>query len=151
MPADPAVSSAPPLPELYSKDILRLAAGLPHNDHIVGADASANRRSPVCGSEIVADVKLGTDGRLSALAFRARACAMGQASASLLRALGPGKKAAEVKTARDALADALAGRSGFDRCWPELSVFKAARAYPARHAAILLPYDAALAALADLG
>ena len=151
MRADRAVSSPSPMPELYTKDILMLAAGLPHGDYIEGADASASRRSPVCGSEIAADVKLDADGRLSALAFRARACAMGQASASLLRRLGAGKTAAEIQATRVALADALAGRAGFDRCWPELSVFEAARAHSARHAAILLPYDAVLAALADLG
>jgi hypothetical protein len=53
--------------------------------------------------------------------------------------------------ARAALALALAGEGGFDRCLPALAVFESARAYPARHAAILLPFDALLAAMAETG
>lgn len=150
MPAEPAARAAPLKPDLYSKDVLRLAAGLPHGDRIDQPDATVMRRSPVCGSEIAVDIQTGEDGRISALAFRARACAIGQASAALLRTYGVGRSAAEIAVVRNGLAEALKGQGDFGESWPELGVFEAVRAYPGRHAAILLPYDAVLAALADL-
>lgn len=138
-------------PELYSKDILRLAASLPHDDRIEAAHATASRRSPVCGSEIAADVRQGADGRIEALAFRARACALGQASAAALRTLGIGHEVAEIVATREALAAALSGSQGFETCRPELAVFEPARVHPARHSAILLPYDAVIAAIEARG
>ncbi|RDV07551.1 iron-sulfur cluster assembly scaffold protein [Sphingorhabdus pulchriflava] len=146
MPANLAARPTPPKPELYTKDILRLAASLPHADALGDADASATRRSPVCGSEMRADVKV-ENGHLTALALRGRACAMGQASAAVVREFAVGRSAEAIADARAALAQALVGDGGFDRCWPELAVFESARSYPARHAAILLPFDAVLAAM----
>lgn len=146
MPADIAARSKSPKPELYTKDILRLAASLPHADALADADASAARRSPVCGSEMRADVKV-ENSHLVAIALRGRACAMGQASAAVVRKIAIGRSAEEIASARAALAQALVGDGGFDGCWPELAVFESARAYPARHAAILLPFDAVLAAM----
>lgn len=151
MTADPAVPPMSKKRELYTKDILRLAASLPHDDRIAVPDATASRRSPLCGSEIAADVKYGPDGGIEALAFRARACAMGQASAAALRMLGIGRDPGEIAAMRNALATALSGEQGFERCWPELAVFEPARAHLARHAAILLPYDAVLAAAEGKG
>lgn len=150
MPAKSAERLETEKPELYSKDILRLAASLPHNDRLPGADGSASRRSPVCGSEISADVKM-ENGQLSAVALRGRACAMGQASAAVLRSVTVGLSADDVADARAALAQALAGDRDFEAGWPQLGVFEGARAYPARHAAILLPYDALLAAIEEAG
>ena len=150
MQADLLVSPTSDKPELYSKDVLRLAAGLPHGDRLDSPDSSAVRRSPVCGSEIAVDIQADRDGRISALAFRARACAIGQASAALLRVHGVGRTAAEIEEVRNFLAEALSGQEDFGQSWPELAVFEAARAYPGRHAALLLPYDALLAALSDL-
>jgi NifU-like protein involved in Fe-S cluster formation len=150
MPAKSAERLETQKPELYSKDILRLASSLPHNDRLSGADGSATRRSLVCGSEISADVKM-ENGYLSAVAMRGRACAMGQASAALLRGSAVGRSMDDIADARASLARALIGEWGFDRCWYELAVFEGARAYPARHAAILLPYDAVLAAAAEIG
>lgn len=152
MPADAAAASTGlPKVELYSRDILRWASSLPHADRIDAPFASARRRSPVCGSEIAADVAITPDGLVSAVAFRARACALGQASASLLRKLAPGHSFNQLSDMRHALAQALAGAGDFDRLWPELSAFAPAREHPGRHAAILLPYDALIAALSEAG
>lgn len=148
MPADAAAASTVlPKAELYSRDILRWASSLPHADRIDAPFGSARRRSPVCGSEISADVAITPDGLVLAVAFRARACALGQASAGLLRGLAPGRSAGELADMRHALAEALAGAGSFESLWPELSAFAPARDHPGRHAAILLPFDALIAAL----
>ena len=148
----PAKLAEPPVnkkPELYSKDVLRLAASLPHDDKLPIPGEIASRMSPVCGSEITVELTIAESGQIESLAFRARACALGQASAALLRKSGIGRTAAEIAAMRDTLAAALAGAQEFDTCWPELAVFEAAHAFPARHSAILLPYDALLAALGE--
>jgi NifU-like protein involved in Fe-S cluster formation len=151
MSAEAAASSMSKKPELYTKDMLRLAASLPHNDRLENPHASASKRSPVCGSEMTVDLRCDEGGAITELAFRGRACAMGQASAALLRLLGIGNDKNVITATRAGLASALSGASGFDGLWPELSVFQSARAHPARHAAILLPFDALIAALEGTG
>lgn len=150
MPVEAVASQASAKSELYSRDLLRLATSLPYGDRIDGAPHSAVYRSPVCGSEIAADVRLDNAGRIEALAFRARACAMGQASAALLRTVGIGRTREEIAAARASLAELLAGKDGTEPHWREHEVFAPARAHPGRHGAILLPYDAVLAALAAI-
>ena len=70
---------------LYNRDILRLAASLIPNDRLEAADGIAEIRSPLCGSRIQAEIALGPDGTIAALALRASACALGQASSAILR------------------------------------------------------------------
>jgi NifU-like protein involved in Fe-S cluster formation len=135
-----------PASSLYSRDILRLASALPHGDSMADPDGTATRRSPVCGSEISVELRRDEAGRISDIAFRARACALGQASAAFLREAAIARSLAEIAEARAALAAALSGDADFEAYWPELSAFAPARDHPGRHAAILLPYDAILAA-----
>jgi NifU-like protein involved in Fe-S cluster formation len=137
-----------PAASLYSREILRLAMALPHDDRLSDPLArSATRRAPVCGSEVTADVTLTADGRIAAIAFRARACALGQASSALLREHGVGLDMAEVAAARDVLKRFLDGDDVADLPWTALDAFRAAQQHSARHGAILLPYDALIAAM----
>jgi NifU-like protein involved in Fe-S cluster formation len=133
---------------LYTHAILRLATALPHDDRLSAPQGSASCRSLVCGSEVTAEVVCGLDGAISELAFRAVACALGQASAALLREHALGLDAAAIAGARVALARYLDG-DDVALPWNELTHFNAARSHSARHGAILLPYDALLAALED--
>ena len=134
----PAVQSA-----LYSRDILRLAASIPHLGRLERAQASAERVSPVCGSRVAVDVVTNDEGRVVELGQEVRACALGQASAALMGAHVLGRSPDELAQARDALADYLAGRREDPAEWPGLTVFADARPFSARHASILLPVDAA--------
>lgn len=106
------------------------------------ADATVEKSSKVCGSRVVVEVLLGADGRITALGQEVRACALGQASAALMGAHAVGVNAGELRRAHDALAGYLAGAREDSGDWPGLDVFAAARAYPARHPAILLPFAA---------
>jgi NifU-like protein involved in Fe-S cluster formation len=134
---------------LYTREILRLATALPHDDRLDNPIGSATCRSPVCGSEVTAEVLL-DDGHIRTVAFRARACALGQASAALLREQAPGLNMADIAKARAALAAFLEGGDAAVLPWEALTHFAAARDHPARHGAILLPYDALLAAMAQV-
>jgi len=133
---------------LYNRDILRLAASIPHLGRLAGPQASVEKSSPVCGSRVVVDLNLDARGRVAQLGQEVRACALGQASASLMGAHAIGRSAAELAEARDALAAFLAGRRDDPGDWPGLAIFADARRFTARHPSILLAFDAAAEAAA---
>ncbi len=140
---------------LYNRDILRLAAHIPHLGPLDEAHARVERRSAVCGSRVAVEVRLDEDGRVAALGQEVSACALGQASAALMGAEAVGREPTELARARDELAGYLSGASDAPGGWPGVEVLAVARPYPARHASILLPFEAvaeaaALAAAARL-
>lgn len=133
---------------LYNRDILRLAASIPHHRRLERPQASAERRSPLCGSRVAVDVVLDEAGRITALGQEVRACALGQASASLMGANVIGRSAGELAAARDALGAFLAGERDDPGDWPGLEIFRDARPFSARHPSILLAFEAAADAAA---
>jgi NifU-like protein involved in Fe-S cluster formation len=138
-----------PMPSaLYNRDILRLAASIPHLGRLAGAQASVEKSSPICGSRVVVDLSLDAQGRVVELGQEVRACALGQASASLMGANAIGRSAAELAEAGDALAAYLAGRRDDPGDWPGLALFADARRFTARHPSILLAFEAAAEAAA---
>tara|TARA_R110000824_G_scaffold211072_1_gene397002 strand:+ start:13093 stop:13533 length:441 start_codon:yes stop_codon:yes gene_type:complete len=134
---------------LYTREILRLAVSIPHQQRLDDPDGTAELRSKTCGSKVAADVVLTNSGRLKDLGFEISACALGQASAAILGAQAIGKSAADIGSARSKLAAFLEGSSEFPGEWPNTDKLAAARDHKGRHAAILLPYDAVVAAFAD--
>ena len=132
---------------LYSGRILELAAGIPHLGRLDAPDGSAKRRSPLCGSTVTVDVTV-HGGRVAAFAQDVKACALGQAAASVLGRVVIGRTRAEVEAARDAVAEMLksggpapaAPFDGFDVLIPALD-------YKNRHASILLPLEATVDAM----
>lgn len=134
---------------LYRREILRLATSLPHSDFLETPQGSATCRAPVCGSEVTVDVA--TNGNIiNGIAIRAKACALGQASASVLRSKAIGQNVAQISKARDALKAVLQNGSG-DLEWDELEPFRYASDFLARQGAIILPFDTLLAALEKAG
>ena len=95
---------------LYNRDILRLTAAIPHHHRLAAPQATIEKSSPICGSRVTADVVMDSNGRVAELGLDVRACALGQASASLMGAHAIGRSVTELAEARDALADYLAGR-----------------------------------------
>jgi NifU-like protein involved in Fe-S cluster formation len=133
---------------LYNRDILRLAASMPHARRLDRPQASAERRSPTCGSRVVVDVVLDANGRVAELGQVVNSCALGQASAALMGRHAIGRTAGEIGAARDNLAAFLKGQSEDPGDWPGVELLEAAREFPARHASILLPFEAAAEAAA---
>ena len=131
---------------LYNRDILRLAASLVPDDRLERADGVAEARAPLCGSRIQAEVAFNSDDKISALAFRASACALGQASAAILRANAVGTSVETIATIRTQISDMLKESAQPPQIWPDLALLAPAKDYASRHATILLPYDALLAA-----
>ena len=133
---------------LYNRDILRLAASIPHQQRLAAPQASVEKSSPICGSRVTVDVVTDARGRVAALGQEVRACALGQASASLMGAHAIGRTAGELADTRDALAAYLAGRREDPGDWPGLAIFADARRFTARHPSILLAFEAAAEAAA---
>jgi NifU-like protein involved in Fe-S cluster formation len=127
---------------LYNTEILRLAATIPHHERLVDPMGSAEKRSPVCGSRVTVDVNVDEMGRVSEVGLLVRACALGQASSSLLGASVIGRNPEELAAARDALAAWLAGEGPLPD-WPGFALFTPALPHSARHASIRLAFEAA--------
>jgi len=131
---------------LYNRDILRLAASLAGHKRLDAPHGSADLRSPTCGSRVIVDVCLDSAGKVKALGLDARACALGQASAALMAQHVVGQDAATLQSTATQLRDYLTSPQELTRetrFWPGIEVFHAASAYPARHASILLAFEAA--------
>ena len=133
---------------LYNTQILKLATGIPHHARLPNPQGSSERRSPICGSRVTVDVVVDNAGRVVELGQEVRACALGQASASLMGAHAIGRNLAELEEARDALTAFLAGLRDDPGIWPGLEIFGPARAHSARHASIRLAFEAVAEAAA---
>lgn len=132
--------------DLYSSRVLELAADIAHVGLLKDPDGRSHRVSRLCGSEIELDICL-QDGRVSAAGIEPKACALGQASASILMHHIVGATPAEIRAARDAFRAMLkgGGPAPTGRFW-ELRYLEAVRDYPPRHTSALLAFDAAVEA-----
>jgi NifU-like protein involved in Fe-S cluster formation len=129
---------------LYTTEILRLAASLPLEQRLAAPDGRGERRATTCGSRIVAEVELGPDGSVARFAQQVQACAFGQASAALVGRSVVGLTAAELRERRVRFANWLSGEG---EAPAEFEVLAPARAKTGRHGAMLLPFDALIAAM----
>jgi len=137
---------AAPARALYTPEMLGAAAGLaafPWDDAL---PLRGNARSRSCGSTIAIALETDADGRVRRLGLRPHACAVGQAAAHIFATGAIGRTRADIQTARTALGMWLEGRGALPD-WPGLALIEPALAYPGRHGAIVLAWDAALAAL----
>jgi NifU-like protein involved in Fe-S cluster formation len=135
--------------QLYSKRILALAADIPHAERLPRPDGAATRRSPLCGSTVTVEVALDGE-RIAAFGQDVKACALGQASASVLGANAIGRNRAEIEAARDALKAMLKGAEAAPAApFDALEALRPAKDYKNRHASIMLAFDAALDAIDD--
>lgn len=134
---------------LYNAEILRLAASIPHAERLPAPQGSARRTSPVCGSRVTVDVALDAYHQIALFGQEVRACALGQAAAAILGRHVLGESAGSLRHAHHLLAQWLRGNGPLPEKlarFEGLHLFGPARAHPARHASILLAFEAAAAA-----
>lgn len=136
--------------KLYSQRILALTADMPRTTRLGAPDATAKRRAPLCGSTVTVDIVL-QNGVLSDYAQDVKACALGQAAASVVGSAIVGLTPAQIREGRDQLVamlktDGAAPAEPFEG----LEVLRPAKEYKNRHASILLAFDATLDALEQL-
>jgi NifU-like protein involved in Fe-S cluster formation len=145
-----AMSGDTDLIKLYSGKILELAADIPHHARLDAPGATVKKRSPLCGSTVTVDVTL-EDGRVAAYGQDIKACALGQAAASVVGSAILGTTPDQITQARDELRamlkeDGPTPSAPFDG----LEVLRPAVAFKNRHASILLTLEAATDAVALL-
>jgi len=141
------MSDEPDLIKLYSGQILALAADIPHLTRLEAPDASVKKRAPLCGSTVTVDLSL-NDGVITNYGQDVKACALGQAAASVVGSGIIGCTPDQVRTARDTL-KAMLKHNGPppEAPFDGLAVLQPARDYKNRHASILLTLDASVEAL----
>ena len=129
--------------KLYSNRILALAATMPHVGRLAEPDASAMRRSPLCGSKVTVDVTM-RDGMVAEFAQDVKACALGQAAASITGQNILGATPEDIKKARDQLETMLKDRGPTpEPPFEGFEVLAPAAEYKNRHGSILLVLQAA--------
>jgi NifU-like protein involved in Fe-S cluster formation len=136
---------------LYTPEVLAEAvslAGFPLDNAL---PLHGEARSRACGSNLALRLRTDAQGRIVAAGCSAKACAIGQAAAALFLRSAAGRDRAAIAEARGELAQWLASDCALTDCplpdWPGIALLQPARRHPGRHAAILLAWDAALAAL----
>jgi NifU-like protein involved in Fe-S cluster formation len=135
------------LNDIYNRRILELAASIPHLGRLTEADASATAHSKLCGSTVTVDLKF--DGNVvTEFAHDVKACALGQASSSIMGRNVIGSTADELRAVREA-ASRMLKESGEPPTgkWADLQVLEPVREFKARHASVLLTFNAVVDAL----
>lgn len=138
------MSAESDLIKLYSQRILALAADIPHLDRLETPMASVRKRAPLCGSTVTVDMDV-ADGCVTRFGQDVKACALGQAAASVVGANIIGRTRAEIQAARDQMAAMLKhGAAPPVAPFDGLEVLVPARDYKNRHGSIMLCLEATL-------
>jgi NifU-like protein involved in Fe-S cluster formation len=133
--------------DIYNQRVLQLAADIPRLGRLSAPDATAKAHSRLCGSTVVVDLCV-KDGRVVDFAHEVRACALGQASSSLMARHVVGSSAEELFELRETMTRMLkANGPPPDGKWAEFAVLEPVRDYKARHTSTLLTFEAVVDAL----
>jgi NifU-like protein involved in Fe-S cluster formation len=135
------------LDDIYNAKILALAGNIPRIGRLADPHATARAHSRLCGSTVTVDVKI-EDGRISDFAHDVKACALGQASSSIMASHVIGATVEELREVRAAMQRMLKenGTPPQGR-WEELKYLEPVRDYRARHASTMLTFDAVVDAV----
>lgn len=138
------------LNDVYNAKILDLAGNIPRLGRLPVPDASATAHSKLCGSTVTVDVVM-TEGQVSDFAHDVKACALGQASSSIMARHVIGSKPNELRELRETVRKMLkengAPPSGK---WADIAVLEPVRGYKARHASTMLTFDAVVKAVDEI-
>jgi len=133
--------------EVYNKRIIELAGNIPRLGRLPDAQASATAHSKLCGSTVTVDLKMEGD-EVADFAHEVKACALGQASSSIMARHVIGAKADELRNLRETVRKMLKENGAPpDGKWADIAVLEPVRDYKARHASTLLTFDAVVDAI----
>ena len=137
------------LDDIYNRRILELAADIPRLGRLAAPDASATAHSKLCGSTVTIDLVLDEDGTtVRDFAHDVKACALGQASSSLMARHVVGAGTDELRAVRESMRAMLKENGAPPQgTWADLAVLGPVREFRARHASTLLTFDAVVDAL----
>jgi len=128
--------------DIYNNRILEFAGNIPLAGGMADADAQAEKHSKLCGSKVKVYIKMNGD-QVCDFSHEVRACALGQASSSIMAHHVVGASRAEIRKARQDMIDMLtAGGEGPEGRFEDMRVLKPVKDYKARHASTLLTFEA---------
>lgn len=135
------------LDDIYNAKILEFAGNIPRLGRLDTPQATAKAHSRLCGSTVVVDLNV-ADGKVSDFAHDVKACALGQASASIMAQHVIGATPDELRELRETMRAMLKenGPAPEGR-FEDLKFLEPVREYKARHASTLLTFDAVVDAL----
>jgi NifU-like protein involved in Fe-S cluster formation len=133
--------------EIYNRQILGFAADIPRLQRLAAPDATAMAISRLCGSKVTVDLSM-KDGVVTDFGHEVKACALGQASSSIMARHVVGSTAGELRAVRDQIYRMLKeeGPAPTGK-WSELEALLPVRDFKARHASTLLTFDAVVDAV----
>ncbi|WBU28572.1 iron-sulfur cluster assembly scaffold protein [Rhodopseudomonas palustris] len=138
------------LNEVYNKRIIELAGNIPRIGRLEHPDASATAHSKLCGSTVTIDLKMDGD-TVTDFAHIVKACALGQASSSIMASHVVGSTASELKALRETVRKMLKENGAPpDGKWADIAMLEPVRDYKARHASTLLTFDAVVDAIGQI-
>jgi len=135
------------LNDIYNKRIIELAGNIPRLGRLPDPDASATAHSKLCGSTVKVDLKM--DGPVvTDFAHDVKACALGQASSSIMASHVIGSNASELRELRETVRKMLKENgSPPTGKWADIALLEPVRDYKARHASTMLTFDAVVDAI----
>jgi NifU-like protein involved in Fe-S cluster formation len=136
------------LNDVYNSRILDLAGNIPRLGRLEHPDASATAHSKLCGSTVTVDLKMVGD-TVTDFAHDVKACALGQASSSIMARHVVGAKASELRALREGVRKMLKenGPPPANGEWADIAVLEPVRDFKARHASTMLTFDAVVDAI----
>jgi NifU-like protein involved in Fe-S cluster formation len=135
------------LNDIYNKRIIELAGNIPRLGRLADPDASATAHSKLCGSTVKVDLRMDGD-VVTDFAHDVKACALGQASSSIMARHVVGSHANELRALRETVRKMLKENGPPpDGKWADIALLEPVRDYKARHASTMLTFDAVVDAI----
>jgi len=136
------------LNDVYNRRIIELAGTIPRIGRLAEPDATATTVSKLCGSTVTVDLKMNGE-KVSDFAHEVKACALGQASSSIMARNVIGSTATELRALREDMRKMLKenGEPPATGKWSDIAVLEPVRDYKARHASTLLTFEAVVDAI----
>jgi NifU-like protein involved in Fe-S cluster formation len=135
------------LNDVYNTRILELAGNIPRLGRLPSPDATATAHSKLCGSTVTVDLKM-QDDQVTDFSHEVKACALGQASSSIMARNVIGAHADELRELRETVRRMLKENGAPPGGkWADIAVLEPVRDYKARHASTMLTFDAVAEAI----
>ncbi len=127
--------------DIYTKTILQFASNIPYTERLKNPDVSITKRTAVCGSSVTVDLNI-KNGKIEKIGLDVKACALGQASASIFskNAVGLNLKAVQ-KLKTELIGFLKTGNFQIKKPFENYKYLDPARSVPYRHDSILLVLD----------
>ncbi len=133
--------------DVYNAKILDFAGNIPRIGRLNNPDATATAHARLCGSTVTVDIKMAED-VVTEFAHDVKACALGQASSSIMARHVVGAHAGELRRVREQMHAMLKDNGAPpEGKFEELKFLEPVRDFKARHASTMLTFDAVVDAI----